>query len=73
MCTVTEEMVLRANERLAQQMESGKYRQMSQRDGIYMPVTVFGITTLRKIPMEQVNEIYGKARRQVIEAHGTKI
>lgn len=73
MCTVTEEMVLQANKRLAQQMERGMHKHTVPQGGIYMPVKVFGITTVRIITMQQVNEIYGEARKKVIESHGTKI
>lgn len=73
MCTVTEEMVLRANDRLAQDMKRGIHRQAVVGEGIVMPVNVFGMTVYRTMPMDRVNQIYGEARRKVIASHGKRV
>lgn len=70
MCTVTEEMVLRANDRLAQNMKKGLHRQAAVGEGIVMPVSVFGMTVYRTMPMDRVNQIYGEARRKVMAGNG---
>lgn len=71
MCKVTEEMVLRANARLAQDMKNGLHRQAVVGEGIVMPVNVFGMTVYRTMPMERVNQIYGEARRKVMAGNGS--
>lgn len=73
MCTVTEEMVLRANDRLAQNMKKGLHRQAVVGEGIVMPVNVFGMTVYSTIPMERVNQIYGEARKKVIASNGKRV
>lgn len=73
MCKVTEEMVLRANDRLAQNMKKGLHRQAVVGEGIVMPVNVFGMTVYRTMPMERVNQIYGEARRKVMAGNGKRI
>lgn len=73
MCKVTEEMVLRANDRLAQNMERGLHRQVAARDGISMPVSVFGVTFYRSMSIERVNEIYGAARKAVMQGNGKRV
>ena len=73
MCTVTEEMVLRANDRLATSMREGLHRSSVASDGIFVPVSVFGMTVYRKMPMTRVNEIYGEARKKVMSAYGAKV
>ena len=73
MCTVTEEMVLRANARLAQNMKKGLHRQAVAVDGIVLPVNVFGMTVYRRMPMERVNQIYGEARRKVMASNGKRV
>ena len=73
MCTVTEEMVLRDNDRLAQNMKKGLHRQTVVGEGIVMPVNVFGMTVYRTMSMERVNQIYGEARRKVIAGNGKRI
>lgn len=73
MCNVTEEMVLRANDRLAASMKEGLHRRSVASDGIFVPVSVFGMTVYRKMPMRRVNEIYGEARKKVAAAYGAKI
>lgn len=70
MCKVTEEIVLRANDRLAQNMERGMHRQAVAGEGIVVPVTVFGMTFCRSISVERINEIYDAARRAVIQGNG---
>jgi len=73
MCTVTEEMVLRANDRLAQNMKKGLHRRAVVGEGIVMPVNVFGMTVYRTMPMERVNQIYGEARRKVMAGNAKRI
>lgn len=73
MCTVTEEMVLRANDRLAQNMKKGLHRQAVVGEGIVMPVNVFGMTVYRTMPIDRVNQIYGEARRKVMAGNGKRI
>ena len=73
MCTVTEEMVLRANDRLAQNMKKGLHRQAVVGEGIVMPVNVFGMTVYRTMSMERVNQIYGEARKKVIASNGKRV
>ena len=73
MCTVTEEMVLRANARLAQDMKNGLHRQAVVGEGIVMPVNVFGMTVYRTMPIDRVNQIYGEARRKVMAGNGKRI
>ena len=73
MCTVTEEMVLRANDRLAQNMKKGLHRQAVVGGGIVMPVNVFGMTVYGTMSMERVNQIYGEARKKVIASNGKSV
>ena len=73
MCKVTEEMVLRANDRLAQNMKKGLHRQAVVGEGIVMPVNVFGMTVYRTMSMERVNQIYGEACKKVIASNGKRV
>lgn len=70
MCKVTKEMVLRANDLLAESMRKGQHRQAVVGKGIVMPVSVFGVTVYRTMPMDRVNQIYGEARRKVMAGNG---
>ena len=73
MCTVTEEMVLRANDRLAQSMKKGLHRQAVVGEGIVMSVNVFGMNVYHTMPMDRINQIYGEARRKVMADNGKRI
>lgn len=75
MCKVTNEMVVRANEKFVKRMkEAGRRReQITSSEELIVPVKVFGLSVNHRIPIRRVNEIYNEALKKAKTAYGEKI
>lgn len=75
MCKVTNEMVMRANEKFVKRMkEVGRRRgQITTGDDLIVPVNVFGLSVNHKMPIKRVNEIYDEALKKAKAVYGEKI
>lgn len=74
MCKVTNEMVIRANEKFVKRMEENRRRNYKvASDDIVVPVNLFGLSVNHRITVRRVNEIYGEALKKAKAAYGEKI
>ncbi len=69
MCKITENTMLRVNERMAKYKISSS-NQAANTDEIVVSTNVLGKTYERSFSMKQINDMFGRALNRVVSSHG---